>query len=91
MNLIYVKAPARRCVSMQTSGVALTEEAMKANEGAVDRFVRIAAGLLLLSLVFVGPKTAWGYLGLVPLVTGLVGWCPLYAVFRIHTRGRRHA
>lgn len=61
---------------------------MKANEGGLDRVVRVLAGLGLLALVFVGPKTPWGYAGLVPLVTGLVGYCPLYALLRINTCGR---
>lgn len=61
---------------------------MKPNEGALDRIVRVAAGVLILSLAFVGPKTPWAYLGLVPLVTGLVGYCPLYALLRIDTRRR---
>jgi len=47
------------------------------NEGTVDRVLRVAVGLVLLSLVFVGPQTAWGWIGVVPLVTGLFGHCPL--------------
>jgi hypothetical protein len=57
------------------------------NEGTVDRTIRIVAGLALLSLVFVGPATPWGLVGLVPLLTGIVGFCPLYRVLGIHTRG----
>lgn len=56
-----------------------------ANEGLVDRLIRIAVGLVVLSLAFVGPQTPWGYLGLVPLVTGIVGFCPLYRVVGINT------
>jgi hypothetical protein len=55
------------------------------NVGRVDRAVRIVAGLGILSLAFIGPQTAWGYLGLVPLVTGLIGWCPAYVPFGIKT------
>ena len=55
------------------------------NVGGVDRAVRIVAGLGILSLAFIGPQTAWGYIGLVPLVTGLVGWCPAYLPFGIKT------
>jgi hypothetical protein len=58
---------------------------MKPNEGTIDRVVRIVAGLGILSLAFVGPQTAWGYVGLVPLVTGLVGFCPLYAMLGVNT------
>ena len=59
---------------------------MKLNEGALDRVLRIILGLVILSLAFVGPKTAWGYLGVIPLLTGLVGFCPVYALLRISTR-----
>ena len=55
------------------------------NVGGVDRAVRIVAGLGILSLAFIGPQTAWGYFGLVPLVTGLIGWCPAYLPFGIKT------
>jgi hypothetical protein len=51
---------------------------MTSNVGGIDRILRIVAGLVLLALVFVGPQTPWGWIGIVPLVTGLVGWCPLY-------------
>ena len=51
------------------------------NEGTADRVIRVIVGAVLISLVFVGPKTAWGWIGLVPLVTGLAGTCPLYAMF----------
>ena len=50
------------------------------NEGPIDRALRIIVGMALIALVFVGPKTAWGWVGLLPLVTGLVGSCPLYGV-----------
>jgi len=55
------------------------------NVGGVDRAVRIVAGLGILSLAFIGPQTPWGCLGLVPLVTGLIGWCPAYLPFGIKT------
>lgn len=58
---------------------------MQRNEGTIDRTLRIIAGLGLLSLVFIGPQTPWGWLGLVPLVTGLVGVCPVYSVLGIRT------
>ena len=51
---------------------------MKTNETGLDRVVRVVLGVVLLTLVFVGPRTAWGWVGLVPLITGLVGFCPLY-------------
>ena len=52
----------------------------KSNVGSADRVLRIILGLGLLSLVFVGPQTAWGWVGIVPLITGLAGTCPLYTV-----------
>ena len=55
------------------------------NEHAADRAIRVVLGLGLLSLVWIGPQTAWGWVGLVPLVTGLVGSCPLYRLFGIST------
>jgi len=58
---------------------------LPSNEHVVDRALRVALGLALLALVFVGPKSAWGLVGLVPLVTGLVGSCPLYTLFGIST------
>ncbi len=58
---------------------------MKANIGNIERIVRIVAGLAILSLAFVGPASPWGYLGIIPLLTGLVGWCPPYALLGIST------
>ncbi len=55
------------------------------NEGTIDRVVRVVAGAGILSLVFVGPQTAWGWIGVVPLVTGLIGNCPVYSIFGIST------
>lgn len=51
---------------------------MKINEAPWDRVLRVIAGIVLIALVFVGPKTWLGWIGLVPLVTGLFGFCPLY-------------
>jgi membrane protein implicated in regulation of membrane protease activity len=61
------------------------EKAMMLNEGYVDRAVRVVLGLALLAMVFVGPHTWLGWLGVIPLVTGLVGFCPLYRVFGLRT------
>ena len=55
------------------------------NEHTIDRAIRVILGVVLLSLVVVGPKTMWGLLGLIPLITGLVGSCPLYRIFKINT------
>ena len=61
------------------------------NEGNVDRALRVIIGLAVISLVFVGPKTPWGWLGAVPVLTGLIGWCPLYSVLGLNTCGTRTA
>ena len=58
---------------------------MKKNMGAIDRSLRIIVGIVLLLLVFVGPKTPWGWIGLIPLATGLVSWCPVYLPFSFST------
>jgi hypothetical protein len=58
---------------------------MKKNTGGIERIIRMAAGLGILSLAFIGPQTTWGYLGLIPLATGLIGWCPPYQLLGIST------
>lgn len=55
------------------------------NTGNIDRIIRVIIGIGLISLVFVGPKTAWGWIGVIPLGTALIGWCPLYRVLGINT------
>lgn len=60
---------------------------MKLNEGAVDRVLRVLVGVAVLSLVFIGPKTPWAWLGIVPLLTGAIGFCPLYALLGVNTCG----
>ncbi len=60
---------------------------MKLNEGTVDRILRVIVGIAVLSLAFIGPKTAWAYLGAIPLLTGLIGFCPLYAILGVNTCG----
>ena len=58
---------------------------MKTNIGNVERIVRIAVGVAILSLAFVGPRAQWAYLGVFPLLSGLIGWCPPYALLGIST------
>ena len=58
---------------------------MTRNIGSLDRMIRLVVGVVLLTLVFVGPQTPWGYLGLIPIVTALIGFCPLYALLGIAT------
>jgi hypothetical protein len=62
--------------------------------GNLDRILRVVLGLVLLSLVFVGPQTLWGLVGLVPLLTALVGYCPAYSLVGLNTcpaGQRKHA
>ena len=56
---------------------------MLSNESTADRVMRVVLGIVLLSLMIVGPKTLWGLVGLVPLVTGAIGFCPVYRLFQI--------
>ncbi|MDT8283119.1 MAG: DUF2892 domain-containing protein [Gammaproteobacteria bacterium] len=63
---------------------------MMCNVGGIDRVLRIIAGLFLISLVFVGEKiigqnVVWGWIGLVPLLTGVFSFCPLYTLLGIKT------
>jgi hypothetical protein len=58
---------------------------MKKNMGGIDRLLRIIVGLILVALVFVGPQTSWGWLGLIPLVTALTSFCPVYLPFNLST------
>lgn len=55
------------------------------NEHIVDRALRVVIGAVLLSMIFVGPQTLWGLLGLLPLGTGLLGSCPAYTILGIGT------
>lgn len=76
--------PAARCNC--THAEKGTEGAMfKKNESGIDRAVRVVLGLSLLALAFVGPKSPWGFIGLVPLLTGVVGFCPAYKLLGMST------
>ncbi len=55
------------------------------NENSIDRVIRAVLGVGILALLFVGPKTMWGLLGLIPLATAIVGVCPVYRLFGIST------
>lgn len=58
---------------------------MKLNVGGIDRIARIVLGLVLIGLAATGTVGVWGWLGVVPLATGALGWCPPYAIFGINT------
>lgn len=58
---------------------------MNSNVGTIDRVLRILLGLGLISIVFIGPQTPWGWIGVVPLMTALLGWCPAYTLLGIKT------
>lgn len=58
---------------------------MSRNEGTLDRALRVIAGLVLIGLAATGTVGVWGYIGVVPLLTGAIGMCPLYSVLGINT------
>lgn len=58
---------------------------MKANVGGIDKIMRVVLGLVLIAMVFVGPQTPWGWLGVIFLATGLLNFCPLYPLLGIST------
>ena len=58
---------------------------MNRNIGSCERKVRIVGGLILISLAFFGPANLWFLLGAIPLLTGIIGWCPPYALLGINT------
>lgn len=61
---------------------------MKKNIGNIERIVRIIVGAGILSLAVIGPQSPWALLGIIPLATGLIGWCPPYALLGISTCGK---
>jgi len=58
---------------------------MTQNVGNIDRALRALIGITLIAMVFVGPQTVWGWIGIVPLATAIMGWCPPYALLGIST------
>ena len=58
------------------------------NMGNIDKIARLIAGLVLVSLVFVGPQTPWGWLGIIPLATVVLSWCPFYTILGISTMSK---
>ncbi|MEQ1651325.1 MAG: DUF2892 domain-containing protein [Hyphomicrobium sp.] len=62
---------------------------MPTNVGTIDRALRVIVGLALISLVFIGPQTPWGWIGVVPLLTALVGYCPAYSLLGVSTCSKK--
>ncbi len=58
---------------------------MKKNVGKIDRIARVVMGLGVLSLTVIGPQTPWGFLGIIPIATAAMGFCPLYPLFGMNT------
>ncbi len=58
---------------------------MGKNVGGIDRVLRLIVGIVLIALVFVGPQTPWGWIGIIPLVTALFGYCPAYRLIGLNT------
>ena len=58
---------------------------MKKNIGTTERAIRVLAGLGIISMAFIGPHSPWAFLGIIPLATGLIGWCPPYALLGFST------
>jgi hypothetical protein len=64
---------------------------MKFNVGSVDRALRIVAGVTLVGLMVAGTIGAWGWIGVVPLATGLIGYCPVYPMLGLNTCSTKKA
>ncbi|WP_346799089.1 DUF2892 domain-containing protein [Halomonas sp. Bachu 37] len=64
---------------------------MKHNVGSIDKIARIVIGLALIVLALTGTIGIWGWIGIVPLATGLLGTCPLYSLLGVDTCKRRHS
>jgi hypothetical protein len=58
---------------------------MKTNEGTIDRALRVIAGLILVALAATGTVGVWGWIGIMPLLTGAIGFCPAYTILGINT------
>lgn len=68
----------------------LSERQLPINVGPLDRAIRIVLGLVLLALAIAGPESLWGLAGVVPLLTGIAGYCLLYAMLDFSTVGTPH-
>ena len=68
----------------------LSERQFPINAGPLDRALRIVLGLVLLALAVAGPESLWGLVGIVPLLTGMAGYSPVYAMLDVSTVGAPH-
>jgi hypothetical protein len=64
---------------------------MDKNVGTIDRVLRVVVGIALIAMVFAGPQTPWGWIGIIPLATAAMSWCPLYTLLGIQTCAARAA
>lgn len=71
--------------SLQPGSLIYEGTVMKTNVGSIDRAIRIAAGVALIAGAFSGVIGVWGWLGVIPLATGIVGFCPAYLPFGFNT------
>lgn len=62
---------------------------MKTNVGTLDRALRVVVGSALIALVFVGPQTPWGWIGVIPLLTAAIGYCPAYSPLGVCTIAKK--
>jgi len=83
--LTGVNAAAGQCGALHLHLQRRGRIMFKTNVGGIDRGLRIVVGLVLIALVFVGPKTPWGWLGIIPLATGFLRTCPLYSLIGVNT------
>jgi hypothetical protein len=60
-------------------------KSLATNEHSVDRVLRVILGIGLIGIAVIGPKTSFGYLGIIPLATGLLGTCPIYSLLGLST------
>jgi len=58
---------------------------MTSNIGMIDRVLRVIVGAVLITLAFIGPQTPWGYIGIIPILTALIGFCPAYRLLGVCT------
>jgi len=59
------------------------------NIGKIDKVLRLLTGIVGISLVFFYPQTLWGWLGLIPFLTGLINFCPLYKIIGLSTSSEK--